>query len=207
MTTALLVRHGQTTWNRDRRIQGWAPTGLTDRGRHQAEVTGSTLSTDYAIDRVIASDLRRCQETVDALTTPLDIPITYDARWRERDFGICQGLTYDHFNQEFPEYSVEQVGSAAIDERPESGESLRDMRDRVVAGWEDLVTAAEPNETVLVVTHGGPLYSLLGHITDRNLVSAIMDYTQDNCAVNEVRVDKDPPDLVRENTTVYEDSA
>lgn len=207
MTTALLVRHGQTTWNRDRRIQGWAPTGLTDRGRHQAKITGRTLSADYSIDRVIASDLRRCQETVDALTAPLDVPIAFDARWRERDFGVCQGLTYDQFNQAFPEFSVEHAGSAAIDECPESGESLREMRDRVVAGWNELVTAAGPDETVLVVTHGGPLSTLLGHITDRDLVTAILEYSQDNCAVNEVQIANENPDLVRENTTVYDEPA
>ncbi|MFC7197079.1 histidine phosphatase family protein [Halosimplex aquaticum] len=65
--TLLLVRHGQTTWNRDGRIQGWADSTLTERGREQARALGSHLSAEYDVDRLVASDLRRTRETVGLL--------------------------------------------------------------------------------------------------------------------------------------------
>ncbi|PSP97202.1 hypothetical protein BRC89_12390 [Halobacteriales archaeon QS_4_70_19] len=63
MTTVLLLRHGETTWNRQGRIQGWAPTPLTERGHEQARRAGTAIADTYDVDRVVASDLRRTRET------------------------------------------------------------------------------------------------------------------------------------------------
>lgn len=203
MVIALLVRHGETTWNRDKRIQGWAPTGLTDRGRTQAEKTGQAIAESYDLDSAVVSDLRRCCETAENLLEPFDVSVEQDSRWRERDFGVCQGLHYDEFGSQFPEYSISKSGEDALDRRPERGESVYDMRDRVVAAWTDLVESAGTDDTILVVTHGGPLVVLLGHLQDRTLYSAISEYSQANCAVNKVQVNGTSASVVQENTTVY----
>lgn len=61
--TVLLVHHGETTWNRERRVQGWAPTGLTERGEEQARAAGRAIAAEHAVDRIVTSDLRRTAET------------------------------------------------------------------------------------------------------------------------------------------------
>ena len=214
MGTILLCRHGETPWNRDRRVQGWAPTELTERGREQAAALASYLGAEYAVDRIIASDLERAAETARALALATDAEATFDARWRERDFGRMQGLTYDDLFVTYPEYTLSEIGYAAAETVPESGESLLDMWDRVGTAFADLRKAIGPDETAAVVAHGGPLYAVTGEIKGLDVVAAVLDQEQGNCAVTEIRVDRDPGDeaatsgsatveLVRENVTSF----
>lgn len=200
MSRVLLVRHGETGWNRQRRIQGWAPSQLNDRGRDQADALGKALSQDYEIEHLLASDLPRATETAELIGRAFEIGVERDRRWRERDFGFCQGLDYEEFNERFSELSVTQSGYDAVEARPESGETYREMFERVREAWTDVVSETNAGETTVVVTHGGPLYSLLGHIKGLDLVDSILDQEQDNCAVNEIDVEGDPT-IVRVNNT------
>lgn len=201
MTTVLLVRHGETAWNAERRLQGWAPVPLSGRGREQACTLADRLVTQFDIDGVTASDLRRARETAELLAGPIGVDVTTDDGWRERDLGVLQGLTYDAFDEQHPDYSLSQVGEAAIDARPEGGESLADLRNRVLDAWDRLVSRLGPHETHLVVTHGGPIYLVLGQLLDRSVLESVLESSQGNCAVNEVRVDAGGAEVVRENDT------
>ncbi|GAA0205596.1 histidine phosphatase family protein [Halobaculum roseum] len=217
MGTILLCRHGETPWNRDRRVQGWAPTELTERGREQADALADFLGTEYAVDRIVASDLERAAETARAVSRATDAAATFDARWRERDFGRFQGLTYDGLFGTYPEYTLSEIGYAAAETVPESGESLLDMRARVREGFADLRGEVGPDETVAVVAHGGPLYVVTGELKGLDVVAAVLDQDQGNCAVNEVHVADDSArggdgvatggsataELVRENVTSF----
>jgi probable phosphoglycerate mutase len=185
--TAVLVRHGETAWNRDGRVQGWAPVGLTDRGRRQARALGRHLASAYDFDAVVASDLRRARETAVRLHDEgVDPAPTYSLRWRERDFGVYQGLSQEALFGAHPEFraTAGAMGARAI---PEGGESLLALRERVLAGWEQLLER-NGSGTVLAVTHGGPIYALLGHVRGMALSAAFRDHAQDNCALTEVRV-------------------
>jgi len=212
MGTILLCRHGETPWNRDRRVQGWAPTELTERGREQAAALAAFLDAEYAVDRIVASDLERAAETAHAISRATGAEATFDARWRERDFGRMQGLTYDDLFGTYPEYTLSEIGYAAAETVPESGESLLDMWGRVREGFVDLRGAIEPDETVAVVAHGGPLYAVTGEIKGLDVVAAVLDQEQGNCAVNEIRIgageqgtggEAAAPELVRENVTSF----
>lgn len=205
MGTILLCRHGETPWNRDRRVQGWAPTDLTDRGRKQAAALADFLADEYAVDRIVASDLERAAETARAVSQTTGVEPTFDARWRERDFGRMQGLTYDELFGAYPEYTLSEIGYAAAETTPESGESLLDMWERVTAAFDDLRDAVGDDETVAVVAHGGPLYAVTGTLKGLDVVAAVLDQEQGNCAVNEVRVTGGNPgaELVRENVTSF----
>ncbi|QZY00920.1 histidine phosphatase family protein [Halobaculum rubrum] len=204
MGTILLCRHGETTWNRERRVQGWAPTSLTERGRGQAAALATFLDAEYAVDRIVASDLERAAETARAVSRPTGAGATFDARWRERDFGRMQGLTYDELFGTYPEYTLSEIGYAAAETVPESGESLLDMWKRVEAAFVDLRTGLDPDETVAVIAHGGPLYAVTGAIKGLDVVAAVLDQDQGNCAVNEIRVGRDGDGaLVRENVTSF----
>ncbi|QLH83671.1 histidine phosphatase family protein [Halosimplex pelagicum] len=205
MTTIVAVRHGETEWNRTRRLQGWAPVPLTDRGRAQADRLGATLADRYDIDRVLSSDLCRAEETVEVLCDHLDAPVTFDPAWRERDVGVHQGLQFDEMPERFPEYDLSASGPEAAHRSPESGESLVDVRERVVERWETMLAESESGETVLVVTHGGPVRLLLGHLNALDIVEAILERSQGHCSINEVEYDHETGTarVVRENDTSH----
>jgi probable phosphoglycerate mutase len=202
MATVLLVRHGETNWNREGRIQGWAPSRLTDRGHEQADSLADHVAATYTVDRVVASDLLRVQETADHLARTLGVDVALDPAWRERDFGFLQGLTDDELHEQLPEYSLQAVGHSAAEARPKGGESFLDVRERVLAAWADLLHTLDDDETVLVVTHGGPIRFVLADLKGLDAVAAVLDQEQNNCALNEIRV-ASPPELVRENETTF----
>jgi len=205
MTTVLLTRHGETTWNREGRLQGWAPTPLTDRGHAQSRALADAVAADYDVDRVLASDLRRAKRTATHLAECVDREPTFESTWRERDFGCYQGLPYETMFEEHERLSLRRAGHDAVDARPESGESLRDVRERVLAGWERLLAESGPAETVAVVSHRGPLSLLLGAVEGRNVVSAVVDGEHANCGLNELRVTDGRARLITENRTDFLD--
>jgi probable phosphoglycerate mutase len=203
--TAVVVRHGETAWNREGRVQGWAPVSLTDRGRTQATALGEHLASAYDVDRTVASDLRRARETVVRLRNAGVGPEpTFSEQWRERDVGVYQGLSAGTLFDAHPEFSAAS-GVMGVRATPQDGESLLDLRERVLSGWRQLLAKSEPDETVLVVTHGGPIYALLGHLRGMALPAAFREHSQDNCALTEVRVTGESPDgtrVTRENKRV-----
>ena len=203
MTTIVAVRHGETTWNREQRMQGWAPAPLTELGREQASQVGEALVDEYDIDRILSSDLYRTTETTELLLEHLDAPVTFESAWREHDIGAYQGLPVDEMFERFPEYGLWEVGPEAASEQPDSGESLVEVRERVVERWEELLTDCDPTETVLVVAHGGPIRLLLGHVKELDIAEAIMEQSQANCSINEFHYDHETSEtvVVRENDT------
>lgn len=204
MPTVVLCRHAESTWNREGRIQGWAPTDLTDRGREQARTLGDHLAGAYAVDRLLGSDLQRAQETARAIARSTGVEPTYHRVWRERDFGILQGVSTASVFERFPQHSLENAPVATAEEPLESGESLLDARERVLSGWRDLRSTLDPDETAVVVTHGTPIYLLVGHLKGQDLQTAILDATHDNAGVTEAQIDADREiDVVRENDTRF----
>lgn len=186
-TTVVLVRHGETDWNREGRTMGIAPVPLNDRGREQARRLGERLVSTYDISRVVASDLRRARETAALLVgAGVDATPEFDPGWRERDVGIYQGMEKATLDEQFPAFAFEN-GIMALEERPPDGECLLDAYERVVDSWERLCASAD-GETVLVVTHGGPITGVLAHVNGDDLLSAIEGYTVDNCSLTEIQV-------------------
>lgn len=211
MTRVLVVRHGETDWNLHGRMQGWAPVPLNGTGREQADAVGRYLAREYDIDRVVSSDLHRTRETTERVTAHVDAPVAYDRAWRERHIGVYQGLTYEDVVERFPEFAIGETGFEAADQVPESGESLLDVRERVVEAWgvllDDEAGASGDDgewETTLLVTHGGPINLLLGHLKGMDARTSLREHSQSNCAVNELRVDGDGVEVVRENATDWE---
>lgn len=203
MTRVVAVRHGETDWNRDGRMQGWAPTPLNERGREQAAAAGEWLAREFDVDRVFSSDLLRCEQTTAAILASIgDPPVAYEHHWRERHLGVYQGLTYADVEERFPDFGLGESAYEAAMAVPESGESLRDLADRVTRRFRDVV-AEHAGETVLVVTHGGPLHVLLGYARDMPLREGLKSHHQRNCAVNELVVDGDDVAVVRENETAW----
>src|SRR3982751_2687844 len=92
MTTLHLVRHGETNWNRDGRIQGWSDVPLSDVGREQARELAADLA-ERPIGAIYSSDLRRAFETAEPLAQRRGLPIRSSPALRERNFGANEGRT------------------------------------------------------------------------------------------------------------------
>lgn len=189
MARILLVRHGETAWNRERRIQGWAPVGLTDRGREQARAVAAHLAGSHEVNRIVASDLRRTKETARVVARETDTVPTFDRGWRERGFGVYQGLSYEALFDGHPEFALGHVGYAAAEVEPEAGESLLGARDRVLDAFDRLVADLTDRETVAVVTHGGPIRMVLGHLRGLDVIEAVRGLDVDNCSITELDAD------------------
>jgi broad specificity phosphatase PhoE len=143
-----MVRHGESTWNAERRMQGTADPPLSDEGRAQA--LGLRRLTDaLRPDVVVTSDLRRARETAELLGL-YDAPA--DLRWREADLGRWTGRLVDEVGAEEREaYMGWLEGTLA----PPGGEAFEQTCDRVGDAVREL--AASGARRVLVVTHGGPI--------------------------------------------------
>ena len=151
-TTIVLVRHGETDWNFERRVQGHTDRPLNETGRAQARALAAELA-DEEFDAVYSSDLARAYETARILAEARDLDVTVVPDLRERDFGTWEGLTDTEIEQRFPDARRGHWGDA---ETPE------EMRERIL-GALARIADAHPGGRVLVVGHGGPVRAILRH--------------------------------------------
>ena len=156
-TRVLAIRHGETAWNVDTRIQGQLDVPLNDIGRWQAHRLALAVS-DEGIDAVYASDLLRAMQTAQAVAAGTGREIVTDPGLRERGFGVFEGLTYAEIQQRFPEMSERWRKRDPTFGAP-GGETLRDFFDRSVATVTRLALA-HPGQTIAVVSHGGVMDAL-----------------------------------------------
>lgn len=151
-TTFFLVRHGESTWNVERRIQGHADDAhLTPRGREQAADAASALSKEDAV-RVVSSDLARASETAQVISQALALPLTFDEGLRERHYGALEGRLADDVAALMNDTIDGAIVDAAM--QPGGGESLEEFLRRSRDTLERLARAY-PGERVIAVTHGG----------------------------------------------------
>ena len=150
----LVVRHGETVWNVEQRIQGHQNSALTNRGRRQAELLAQRLAST-AISQLYSSDLERAIESLQPLSRRLGISPKLDARLRERNLGVLEGLTAAESRQQQPE-AWQGFKSSDPDFVVPGGESPREFQARVRAV---VVEVAEhhPGQQVLLMAHGGTL--------------------------------------------------
>jgi broad specificity phosphatase PhoE len=151
VTELLLVRHGETDWNRDGRWQGHSDTHLNDAGRRQAARLAGELD---GIDVIYSSDLARARETAEIVAQRLGLPVRVDARLRERSFGAWEGKTGPEIEAEFRDAHARWL--AGEGPGADDAEAFGDFAARVRGFLAD-VLAAHPDETVLVVAHGGSI--------------------------------------------------
>lgn len=150
-TMVTIVRHGETDDNKEKRFIGSRPTPLNETGRTQAKEFADKLnSNDF--DLVISSPLQRARETAEIINAKLNLPIEFDARIQERNFGVIEGMTWDEIEKEMPELAKSMNESYQID-LPE-GESLESVNARIDEFIDDLKTKYA-GKRILIVTHTG----------------------------------------------------
>jgi probable phosphoglycerate mutase len=159
-TAILLIRHGETLWNRAGRVQGWQDSPLTDAGSAQAEALAERLSGVW-IEQLIASDLGRARQTAAPIATRLGIAIECDPGLRERNYGIFEGRTYAEIERDDPEahaYLARRDSAYVIP----GGESGTAFSARVLGALER-IAVAHVGHRIAVVAHGGVLGVLYRH--------------------------------------------
>jgi probable phosphoglycerate mutase len=154
VTRLVIVRHGETAWNLDTRIQGHTDIPLNERGLWQARQAGLALR-DEGIDAIYSSDLRRAADTAEAIARACGLSVQLDAGLRERHFGRFEGLTHDEISAQWPE-EARRWRQRDPDYGPEGGEVLTHFYERAV-GTARRLALAHPGQTVALVAHGGVL--------------------------------------------------
>ncbi|MFM0518252.1 histidine phosphatase family protein [Caballeronia jiangsuensis] len=155
-TQVLFIRHGETDWNRIKRIQGHIDIPLSEHGFLQAEQLGARLAREGRIDAVYSSDLQRAQQTARPFADALGLELRLSEKLRERFYGAFQGHDSDEINDKFPAEYVEWQTRDPGFSPPGDGESQRVFYHRVVHATEPIV-AAHPGGRIAVVAHGGVL--------------------------------------------------
>jgi 2,3-bisphosphoglycerate-dependent phosphoglycerate mutase len=160
-TRLILIRHGETRWNVEQRIQGQGDSPLTELGVEQARALARRLARER-FDRLIASDLGRAMQTAQEIATVTGHEIIPDTGLRERHFGEGEGLTYVEIDRRYPG-AFSRTATVDPDLVIPGGESRRQFHERVTAALEALAETY-PGETLVVVTHGGVLATLYRHV-------------------------------------------
>ena len=159
MTRVLLIRHGETPWNRDRRWQGQANVELSEEGRSQAaRLAAYVRELEPSLRVVYSSDLSRAQDTARELAVAIGGSVVLDPAWREIAVGSWTGLRRDEIEKRFHE---EWQRIAAGEDLPRGGgETFAAFSARVIAALETL-RDRHPDQLVAVVTHGGAIRAAL----------------------------------------------
>ena len=191
-TRILFIRHGETAWNRIKRIQGHIDIPLNETGfaqaRHVATRLASEASAGRGLDAVYASDLLRARQTAEPAVAALGLPLNRVEGLRERAYGAFQGHDSAEIEAKFPDaFAVWQTRDPGF--APEGGESSRVFYHRVLHTVAQIV-AAHPNGRIACVTHGGVLDCI--YRSARGLaLDAPRNYPLLNASINTVDFDED----------------
>ncbi|GAB3772579.1 histidine phosphatase family protein [Ramlibacter monticola] len=180
-TRIIAVRHGETAWNVDARIQGQLDIALNDTGRWQARRVGQALCGED-LTAIYSSDLGRAHETAQAIGEAARIPVIAHAGLRERHFGMFEGKTFEEIQRNWPEHALNWRKRIPEWAPPEGGESLLQLRERVGHTVNDLASR-HSGEQIAIVAHGGVLDTLY-RIATGQAVNSPRTWQLPNGAIN-----------------------
>jgi probable phosphoglycerate mutase len=200
MTRIVLVRHGQTEWNRVERFRGRADVPLNETGLTQAEATGKRVAVEWQPSAIYASPLSRAVKTAEAIARHFDLPVQIHHGIADIDYGQWQGLTPDEVKERWPEIHHAWY-SALHTMRIPGGETLDDLRTRGMAAVKELAAR-----------HSGQTIVLVGHtVINRIILLGVLGLgnerfwrlRQDTCAINVFEADDGEFTLVSLNDTCH----
>jgi probable phosphoglycerate mutase len=190
-TQLLVIRHGETAWNAEHRIQGHLDVPLSATGLHQAARLAERLANDR-VDAIYSSELARAWLTAVPLAQRLGLGIVPEPRLRERSFGVFEGLTLDEIASQHPEAFRQWRGRDPLGAMA-GGETGQQLIDRVLEALHD-IAGRHRGQTVAVVTHGGVLD--VAYRAARALDwDAPREHQMLNASINRLRVTFSPPAL------------
>ena len=161
----VLVRHGQSEWNRLNLFTGWRDPDLTERGVIEARWAGRLIRTQgVAFDAAFTSGLKRAQNTLDIILSEIyqpNVPITRDVALNERDYGDLSGLNKDEARKKWGDDQI-KLWRRSYDIPPPGGESLKDTAARVLPYYEAKIwPLIQAGQNVIVTAHGNSLRALI----------------------------------------------
>ena len=177
------VRHGETAWNVDTRIQGQIDIGLNTRGQWQAQQLGAALA-EHGLNHIYTSDLSRAHHTALAIAAHAGIAphtVALHTGLRERAFGVFEGRTHAEIEAQWPQDAL-RWRQRVPDWAPQGGESPLQLRQRVEQTVAH-IAARHPGEHIALVAHGGVL-DMLYRLATGQEVNAVRTWELGNCAIN-----------------------
>lgn len=175
----ILVRHGETEWNRDGRIQGQLDTALSDVGRVQARKVARRLAKESVV-AVYSSDLARARETAAIIAEPHGLAPILRTELREGCFGGWQGLTLAEVQERFAD-NYAAVRQDPVYGRPVDGECVAEVADRGLLLVQEVVRT-HPGRTAVLVTHGGTIKAIVCRLLAMDLACR-WRFVVDNCGL------------------------
>ena len=199
-TTLLLIRHGQTPWNTLGKIQGCTNIDLEDAGRFQAQLLSDKLNGHFSA--IYSSPLNRAFETAQMLAAPSHLQVQREEGLREVDFGLWEGLTFKEIRETYPEAFALWKSDEILAPLCGGDGSIKNCAIRAKACLMDLIKK-HPNETIVVVSHGGFIKSALIGLFDFKM-TMYQQMAFGNTCVTTIRFNEDlKPILVGLNDTSH----
>jgi probable phosphoglycerate mutase len=159
----IMVRHGESEGNRDRRFTISSEVPLTELGHQQAREAAQRIAQRFAPERIISSPYRRARQTSEIIASELGLPIEVVHDLHERDLGVLKGESYDLLRNLAGQDSGYDPKRGWL-WRPEGGESYEDVRRRVSVAIDE-IRRRYPDQELVVVSHGGVMLSMWAHLT------------------------------------------
>ena len=159
-TEIILIRHGETEWNSQQRMQGHSNSDLSSVGQAQIQALGQWMK-NVPFDHIYSSDSLRAKQTAEAITQFSGHELQFDQRLREKNLGVFEGLTSEEARERHPEVFrlFKTAGSKYVIDEGESTQQLQDRALEIV----DEIRIKHPEERVLLVTHGGFIRVVMKH--------------------------------------------
>jgi broad specificity phosphatase PhoE len=189
MTHLYLIRHGQTDWNIEGRWQGHADVPLNNRGREQAAQIAHSLA-DVGLKAIYSSDLIRARDTAGALASTTGLAIQYDKRLREIHQGEWQGMLVTEIQARYGK-QFHRRRENPLTVAPPGGETVLQVRERVVSAVEDIVRK-HSFERVALVSHGFALAVIQVHYLERP-IDEVWDIIPNNDEWREIKISAGSP--------------
>ncbi|MEC7758196.1 MAG: histidine phosphatase family protein [SAR324 cluster bacterium] len=159
-TEIILIRHGETEWNSQKRMQGHSNSDLSSVGQAQIQALGQWMK-NVPFDLIYSSDSLRAKQTAESITQFSGHELQFDQRLREKNLGVFEGLTSEEARERHPEVFrlFKTAGSKYVIDEGESTQQLQDRALEIV----NEIRIKHPEERVLLVTHGGFIRVVMKH--------------------------------------------
>jgi len=200
-TRIIAIRHGETAWNVDTRIQGQLDIGLNETGRWQAHRLALALAGE-SIQAIYTSDLLRAWDTALSISNATGLPVQTVEGLRERGFGVFEGKTFKEIEANWPE-QAQRWRKRDPEYAPDGGESLIALRERIIQTTHTLA-AKHPGEQIVLVAHGGVM-DVLYRAATRQEIQAPRTWDLGNAAINRLLWTPDGLSLVGWADTLHLD--
>ena len=181
-----IIRHGQTDWNKEGRIQGKTDIELNEEGIEQAKEAARILE-DYPIDIIVSSTLKRAKKTAEIINEAKNAPIMFDKALEERGFGDFEGKIRKEIHDEILDSGI--LSNYSLNKEYKGVETIRSLCDRVW-GLIDELKDGYKDKNILLVTHGGVTRAINGYFNGANKEGILEDLKLSNCEIRTFEITK-----------------